>query len=126
MKKDSVHIIFMVFLISVYISGCEKDSQEKDDFFHVEVLGQGPDCGSLYLVKFFDDDEKVNKVTDHINVFFPVYYAQNLKEEHKVSGLKLRITLGSPEKIEAVACTCLGPAYGHIYIENSEIESSQD
>jgi len=126
MNKYFIYFISIVFLFSACTLGCEKEGQEEDEIFHVEVLGEGPDCGSLYLVKFFDDEEKVVGVTLNTNVFSPLYYAQNLKDEHKVSGLKLRITLGNQEKIESVACTSWGPAYDHIYIEDSEIESDQE
>ncbi|MGC9355574.1 MAG: hypothetical protein ACP5D9_17125, partial [Mariniphaga sp.] len=55
------YLKYLLLLAAFYLAACEKDSGS-EDFFLVEVVGKGTDCGETYLIKFQEEDEKrVNK-----------------------------------------------------------------
>lgn len=112
------HFKFLLILLFFTSLACEKDDPEKDYFF-VEVIGKGMDCGDTFLVKFQEEDEaRVNKYLEQTNAYFPVFYANNLPEEFKQEGFSLKVTLKKCQELPF--CTTMGPGYGHICIESVE------
>lgn len=114
-------IFLLVFIIGSF--GCDKNDNEDDDVFLVEVIGEGMDCGSTFLIQFQEEDEnKVRKYHENSNAFYPVFYANNLREEHKKTGLFLNIKLENlrDRKSNLPFCTMMGPGYAHVYIKTSE------
>ena len=111
--------LLLFFFLCIF--SCDKNEDEENIFF-VEVLGKGMDCGDTFIVQFKEEDKsKVRKYHENTNSFYPVYYANNLIEDHKVAGLKLRITLEVCDAIEFPLCTAWGPGYGHVCIKTSEL-----
>ena len=111
--------IFLLVLI-VGNFGCNKNNED-DDVFLVEVIGKGMDCGSTFLIQFKEEDEnKIRKYHENTNAFYPVFYANNLIEEHKEKGLLLNVTLEKCGAIDLPLCTAMGPGYMHICIKTSE------
>ncbi len=113
-------IFLLVFIVGSF--GCDKNDEE-DVVFLVEVIGKGMDCGSTFLIRFQEEDEnKVRKYHENSNAFYPVFYANNLREEHKKTGLFLNIKLENlrDRKSNLPFCTTMGPGYAHVYIKTSE------
>jgi hypothetical protein len=111
------YLLVLLFFIS---PACEKDDPEKN-YYIVEVIGRGMDCGDTFLVRFQEEDEaRVNKYLEHSNAYFPVFYANNLPEEFKYEGWGLKVTLHKCQPAELPGCTAWGPGYGHICIESVE------
>jgi hypothetical protein len=44
------YLKYLLLLAAFYVAACEKDSGS-EDFFLVEVVGKGMDCGETYLVR---------------------------------------------------------------------------
>jgi hypothetical protein len=114
---------YLLLLAVLYVTACEKDSG-REDFFLVEVVEKGIDCGETYLIKFQEEDEKrVNKYLEHTNAYFPVFYADNLPEKFKVKGWILKVKLHKYQHGELPACSSMGPGLGHVFIESAETVS---
>jgi len=116
------YLLVLLFFISL---ACKKNDPEKDDsekdYYFVEVIGRGMDCGDTFLVRFQEEDEaRVNKYLEQSNAYFPVFYANNLPEEFKQEGWGLKVTLHKCNPGELPLCTAWGPGYGHICIESVE------
>lgn len=112
---------FSIVLILVFgISGCKNDNLENEEF-QVEVIGKGFDCVEIFLIKFLEEDEKrINKFLEHTNAYFPVFYANNLVEQHKEAGLILNVILDKCGVNDFRVCTAMGPGYSHVCIKLSE------
>lgn len=117
--KNILKIAFVIIVICYF--GCEKNDEVEPEVFRVEVLGKGMDCGDLFLIKFDEnDEERINKYLEHSNSFFPIFYASNLKAEHKEEGLFLDVTLGKCSADDIALCTAWGPGYSQVCVESSE------
>ena len=111
--------IFLLVLI-VGNFGCNKNNED-DDVFLVEVIGKGMDCGSIFLIQFQEEDEnRARKYHENTNAFYPVFYSNNLIEEHKVAGLILNISLETCDATDIPGCYAMGPGYAHVCIKSSE------
>ena len=112
------HFKFLLILLLFIGLSCEKENPEKE-YFVVEVIGKGMDCGDTFLVRFQEEDEsRINKYLEQTNAFFPVFYVNNLPEEFKQEGWGLKVTLHKCQSAEFQACTTMGPGFGHICIES--------
>ena len=119
MKK---YLLILFMLLILFNFGCQKEDVEPD-VFQVEVLEKGLDCGDLFLIQFDEQDEnRLKKYLKNTYSLFPVFYADNLIEEHKERELFLHVTLEkcNTENSYPFACTMLGPTYSHVCIKTSE------
>lgn len=121
-KKIYIPLTLVPLFLLLAPGACSEEENLYKDWFMAEVLGQGMDCGDTYLIRFrMEDQEEVMEILGLENPgFFPVYYAQNLPDEYKNQGLQVRINFRLPTSDEAMACTAMGPGYGHIWIEDIE------
>ena len=114
------YLNFVLFLVVLGTTSCVEEAYD-DNIFMVEVLGVGMDCGDTWLIKFNEGDEReVNRYLENTNAYFPVFYADDLPEDKKETGLFLNITLGECSENDISACTAMGPGYAHVCIKSAE------
>ncbi len=110
--------VFLSILITVnFLISCEKDNNSKDiDSFQFEatVINKGMDCGETFIIslKSIDTDSNIEDGT---------YYADNLKSDFKVPGLKIYLNCREPNNDELYPCTTVGITYPHVIVVNSKI-----
>ena len=113
------YLKYLLLLTAFCVTACQRDSDKKNSFL-VEVVGTS-DCGDLFLVKFREEDkEKINRLFEVNNADFLVFYAGNLKEEHKKAGMILRVRLQNYEPEAIPLCTAAKLSYGHVWIKSAE------
>lgn len=117
--KRLLNILIAVLLFS--FNACKKEDKNTEvEYFQVEVLGQGLDCGELFLVRFEPgNEEDINRYLEQTNAYFPVFYAVGLPEEFKQDGLVLEITFRECSGDDIPGCTDWGPGYGIVCIESA-------
>ena len=109
--KHSYYILAL--LLFLLLLGCDNGElePEKNVTFQFEgtVIGQGLDCGAVYLVDLIN-------ISGNAEITDGRYYADNLPSEHKIKGLEIELNCRLPNTNEMYPCTTMGPTYPHIYI----------
>ena len=109
--KRLVLMIFSALICGMVLTGCNSKTESGDEvFYKATVLGIGMDC-KIILIKF---DEGVPNLP--VSTVKNVYHAHNLLEEYQIEGKRIEVQLGFFKEPIAIACTAMGPAYGHVYI----------
>ena len=107
-------VFYFTLLMSFLFFGCQSDNDPEGVIYEFEatVLGKGIDCGGTFLIdlsrKHGDSDIKNG-----------TYFADNLPDELKVKGIKLKLNCRKPTIDEAYPCTTLGPGYYHVVVLES-------
>ena len=94
----------------------EKEAEPKKSNnyqFEGTVLGKGLDNGETYLIA-------LTNLGYGSEIKDGTYYADNLSDEMKVSGLKIRMNCRLPGIDEIQACAILGPAFDHVVVTDCE------
>ncbi|MCT4643466.1 MAG: hypothetical protein N4A74_00660 [Carboxylicivirga sp.] len=100
--------LLLTFSLTLLLS-CEKEEDIYDFQFEATVIGKGSDCGDTYLISLKNRGGSTSIIDG-------IYYADQLKSEFKVSGLKLYLNGRKPYDNEMHACSTLGIPYPHIVI----------
>lgn len=107
-------VFYFTLLIPFIFIGCSSDNDSEEVIYEFEatVLGKGIDCGGTFLIdlsrKYGDSDIKNG-----------TYFADDLPEELKVKGQKLKLNCRKPTIDEAYPCITLGPGYNHVVVLES-------
>lgn len=107
--------MYFALCLSFAVIGCDSDSNPEPEInyeFEGVVLGKGIDCGDTYLV----DLKKKNGDSD---IKSGTYYADNLPQEFKVKGYKMKMNCRKPNSEEAYPCATLGLGYNHVIVMES-------
>jgi hypothetical protein len=109
---------FGLLIIALLLYSCHKEKNSTDPVFpfSAEVLGPNPDCG-IYAIKITEGNEKVNSIIESTSLD-SVYIANNLPEELKLRGLKIKLNFRKPtnNNNELGVCTAMGPNYPWIFV----------
>lgn len=112
MKKLISILIGLTFIFG----SCHKNEKETtENSFNVTVIGQGPDCGNAYLIRFNSDIPGIPE-----NSFDNTFYEINLPDESKIDGKKISIEFREPENGELMSCATRGIDYPQVYITKVE------
>jgi hypothetical protein len=105
----------LLISLTLFIASCDKEDSEGPIFFAYEatVISEGIDCGDTYLIDLtgLESDPEFDE---------GIYYANNLPEELKKANLKIKLNCRPLREDEIYACTCLGPGFGHVFVEEAE------
>lgn len=109
-------LIYFTIFVGFTVIGCHSDNDSVPIFvyeFEAKVLGKGIDCGEAYLID-------LNKTTGDSDIKNGTYYADNLPEELKLKGTRMKLNCRKPTIDEAYPCTTLGLGYFHVIVIESE------
>jgi hypothetical protein len=106
----------LILALLLYSCHKEKNTTDPEFPFSAEVLGPNPDCG-IYSIKITEGNENVISIIGSTSPD-SVYIANNLPEEFKIRGLKIKLNFRKPENSnnELGACTAMGPGYPWIFV----------
>lgn len=108
----------ILFLFSVLMFSCEKESSSDEYTIEAEVLGRNTDCG-IYAVKILNGLSKVQSIIGS-NISDSIYIAKNLPPELELAGLKILLEVRKPQNNELGPCTDFGPAYYWLFVKGAE------
>lgn len=106
-----------LFCCLILLISCEKN-ENNYLHFNVTVIGQGLDCGDLFLITVNNNLEELYKITGQEG--WQTCYAYDLAEKYKVNGKTLLVKLRATRDDEYFACTDMGPAYPWVTVVEAE------
>ena len=109
--KKTVLMIISALICGMVLTSCDSKTEIGDEgFYKATVLGVGGDCKICLIV--FDEEVPDLPPSPCKNM----YYAHNLPENYQIAEKRIEVKLGFCKEPLAIACTAMGPAYGHICI----------
>ena len=117
--------IFIIFLLtcSIVFISCKKENPDDNLLikysytFEAVSKGVGGDC-KTNLIQFTTNLSILDSITGNTK---DICYAPNLPENLKPAGTKFKLNIRKPYAGEILNCTTMGPAYGQVYILESEL-----
>lgn len=103
---------FIAIIVLFFSVSCSKDDAET---FNARVLEQGIDCGTSYLIQFYNNAEGLPYESEN-----NIYYEINLPEAFKVADKEVLLTFREPIEDELMVCTMAGPSYRQLYIVSAQ------
>ena len=116
-EKLKTLIKLTIFCSLILSLGCDKEENNNIQF-NVTVIGQGLDCGDLFLITVNNNLEELYKITGQEG--WQTCYAYDLAEKYKVNGKTLLVKLRATRDDEYFACTDMGPAYPWVTVVEAE------
>ena len=114
-----------VFLLSVLVAGCQKDSDlapaaKADDEFEIETQGRNRDCGIAQV--YVKDAARMELLLGRA-AYAPIYMAAQLDTALWVRKSRtLYVRVRKPEPREAVVCTAMGPGYAMFVVTSARLK----
>ena len=111
MKNSTKLILISILSCTLFtFSACRKISHYK---YTGKIISVGTDCNDTYIIEV---DQNINGANNNYKTF----YAEQLPDDFKMMGLKIKFNCRTSEASELSPCTTMGITYPHITITEVE------